>query len=101
MAKKSAANMQTALRLEELTAQVKNLSTHLAGDAQVITEQSITIADVRETIHAIANQVAGIAASLPGIIDAIEQIARWVAAQTEEQPQPQEPPAAAKKAAKK
>ena len=92
---KKAANIQTLTRLDQLEAQVT-----AAAEAQ-----SLTISDVRDTIHAIADQVVEIAKALPAIIEKIDQIARWVAANTEPAPPLPIPPDAgappAKKRAKK
>jgi len=66
---KRAANIQTLVRLDELEAQITG-----------ITEaQSLTIDDVRQTIHRIAEQIAAVADAIPAIAQHLEEIALWVA----------------------
>ena len=86
MAKPSAANVQTLARLDELHAELI---------AQADRVAALNIADVRDTIHDIANRIVQIADALPAIIEQIEQIARWIAEYTGKAVA--EPPAAAKK----
>ena len=90
MAKQSAANIHILARLDDIEAQLQALN---GGDAA-----ALTFDDVRATIHRIADQIALIADAIPAIAERLEELARWIASVTD---QPAEPPAVAKKTAKK
>ena len=90
MAKQSAANIQILARLDDIEAEIQALN---GGDAQ-----ALTFDDLRATIHRIADQSALIADAIPAIAERLEELARWIASVTD---QPAEPPAVAKKTAKK
>jgi methyl-accepting chemotaxis protein len=66
---KRAANVQTLTRLDEIEAQL----------TAVTEAQNLTIDDVRQTIHQIAEQIAAVADAIPAIAARLEEMARWVA----------------------
>jgi len=93
MAKQSAANIHILARLDDIEAEIQAVQSLSSGDAA-----ALTFDDVRAAIHRIADQVALIADAIPAIAERLEELARWIASVTD---QPAEPPAVAKKTAKK
>ncbi len=86
-----AANVQTLTRLDAIEAQVK-----AASEAQ-----SLTISDVRDTIHSIAAFIADLSQTLPAILEELQAMAALIAKLTEPAKPAKPAPATAKAKAKK
>ena len=85
---KKAANIQTLQRLDQLEQQITQ-----ANEAEYI-----TVDDIRNTIHQVADIVVELSKTIPAILAELKALAELIAKMTDDTP---EPPAAAKKAAKK
>ena len=84
---KKAANIQTLARLDALEADLKTAQT----------AQTITVDDIRNTIHQIADMIVQVSEAIPVILADIKALADLVAKMTT----PDEPPPAAAKKVKK
>ena len=84
--KQTAANAQTLTRIAELEARMQ-------ATADV---QGLTVDDIRQTIHQVADMVVQISETLPAILEELKALAAIIATLTE-----RDKPARPKKAAKK
>ena len=85
---KKAANIQTLQRLDQLEAQI----------TQAAETEYLTVDDIRNTIHQVADIVVELSKTIPAILAELKALAELIAKMTEQPPA--DPPAAEARAAR-